>query len=113
MASQNSGLTEDEFIRKLIAAVEKRPVLYDVHLFDYKNKNKKGENFKEIQQELRDAGASEQQVQFIYKKWISIKRKFRVEFFKLQSEDNGKEATCAYPYYESLKFLIPYCQYYK
>lgn len=55
------GLPEDEYINKLIVAVEKRPVLYNVHLLDYKNKNKKGEAFKEVQQEMRVAGCSEQQ----------------------------------------------------
>lgn len=55
------GLPEDEYINKLIISVEKRPVLYNVHLLDYKNKNKKGEAFKEVQQEMRTAGCSEQQ----------------------------------------------------
>jgi hypothetical protein len=50
------GLSEDEYINHLISAVEKRPVLYNVHLLDYKNKNKKGEAFKEVQQVMRVAG---------------------------------------------------------
>ncbi|KAH7722249.1 hypothetical protein AAVH_10251 [Aphelenchoides avenae] len=108
------GLPEDEYINKLIISVEKRPVLYNVHLLDYKNKNKKGEAFKEVQQEMRTAGCSEQQVQGTYKKWISLKRKFRVEFFKSKSEDaNSREASCTFPYFEALKFLIPYCEVYK
>lgn len=57
----STGLPEDEYINKLIVSVEKRPVLYNVHLLDYKNKNKKGEAFKEVQQEMRAAGCSEQQ----------------------------------------------------
>jgi hypothetical protein len=56
-----SGLSEDEYINQLISAVEKRPVLYNVHLLDYKNKNKKGEAFKEVQQVMRAAGCNEQQ----------------------------------------------------
>lgn len=55
------GLSEDDYINNLIIAVEKRPVLYNVHLLDYKNKNKKGEAFKEVQQVMRAAGCSEQQ----------------------------------------------------
>jgi hypothetical protein len=55
------GLSEDEYINHLIAAVEQRPVLYNVHLLDYKNKNKKGEAFKEVQQVMRAAGCNEQQ----------------------------------------------------
>lgn len=55
------GLSEDDYISQLIAAVEKRPVLYNVHLLDYKNKNKKGEAFKEVQQVMRAAGCNEQQ----------------------------------------------------
>jgi len=99
---------------KLIEAVAKRPVLYNVDLVDYKNKNKKGEGFKEVQNEMREAGASEAQVQAIYKKWISIKRKFRVEYLRTKSdEENGRIPSTTYPYYESLKFLIPYCEFYK
>lgn len=56
-----SGLSEHEYISKLIDAVAKRPVLYNVELVDYKNKNKKGEGFKEVQNEMRDAGANETQ----------------------------------------------------
>jgi hypothetical protein len=56
-----TGLSEDEYISQLIAAVEKRPVLYNVHMLDYKNKNKKGEAFKEVQQVMRAAGSNEQQ----------------------------------------------------
>lgn len=53
-------------------------------------------------------------VQGTYKKWISLKRKFRVEFFKSKSEDaNSREASCTFPYFEALKFLIPYCEVYK
>ncbi|KAI6191262.1 hypothetical protein M3Y97_00209300 [Aphelenchoides bicaudatus] len=106
------GLSEDEYITQLISAVEKRPVLYNVHLLDYKNKNKKGEAFKEVQQVMRNAGCNEQQVQGTYKKWISLKRKFRVEYFKPKTEDS-REASCSFPYYEQLKFLIPYCEVYK
>lgn len=62
--SQGHGLSEDEYICQLISAVEKRPVLYNVHLLDYKNKNKKGEAFKEVQQEMRAAGSNEQQGMF-------------------------------------------------
>ncbi|CAD5229138.1 unnamed protein product [Bursaphelenchus okinawaensis] len=110
--NNNIGLSEDAYIQHLIAAVEKRPVLYNVHLLDYKNKNKKGEAFKEVQNVMRSAGCSENQVQGTYKKWISLKRKFRVEYFKPKSEDS-REASCSFPYFESLKFLIPYCEVYK
>ncbi|KAI6243770.1 hypothetical protein M3Y99_00041000 [Aphelenchoides fujianensis] len=107
-----AGLPEDEYINQLIAAVEKRPVLYNVNLLDYKNKNKKGEAFKEVQQVMRAAGCNEQQVQGTYKKWISLKRKFRVEYFKPRSEDS-REACCTFPYFDSLRFLVPYCEAYK
>ncbi|KAI6205828.1 hypothetical protein M3Y94_00836700 [Aphelenchoides besseyi] len=106
------GLPEDEYINNLISAVEKRPVLYNVNLLDYKNKNKKGEAFKEVQQEMRAAGCNEQQVQGTYKKWISLKRKFRVEYFKPKSEDS-REACCTFPYFDVLMFLVPYCEAYK
>lgn len=59
--NNNVGLSEESYIQHLIAAVEKRPVLYNVHLLDYKNKNKKGEAFKEVQQVMRSAGCSEAQ----------------------------------------------------
>ena len=57
----SSGLSEHDYISKLIEAVAKRPVLYNVELVDYKNKNKKGEGFKEVQNEMREAGANETQ----------------------------------------------------
>jgi hypothetical protein len=113
-SSSSSGLSEHEYISKLIEAVAKRPVLYNVELVDYKNKNKKGEGFKEVQNEMRESGANETQVQAIYKKWISIKRKFRVEYLRTKADqDNGRIPSTTYPYYESLKFLIPYCEFYK
>lgn len=53
-------------------------------------------------------------VQAIYKKWISIKRKFRVEYLRTKAdEENGRCPSTTYPYYDSLKFLIPYCEFYK
>jgi len=48
--------SDEKFLNALIAAVQKRPVLYNVSLADYKNKNKKGEAFKDIQDELLQAG---------------------------------------------------------
>jgi hypothetical protein len=113
-AYNSTGLSEHDYISKLIDAVAKRPVLYNVNLVDYKNKNKKGEGFKEVQNEMREMGANETQVQAIYKKWISIKRKFRVEYLRTKADqDNGRIPSTTYPYYESLKFLIPYCEFYK
>jgi hypothetical protein len=113
-AYSSTGLSEHDYISKLIDAVAKRPVLYNVNLVDYKNKNKKGEGFKEVQNEMREMGANETQVQAIYKKWISIKRKFRVEYLRTKADqDNGRIPSTTYPYYESLKFLIPYCEFYK
>uniref|UniRef100_A0AC35F9T4 MADF domain-containing protein n=1 Tax=Panagrolaimus sp. PS1159 TaxID=55785 RepID=A0AC35F9T4_9BILA len=113
-ANNSTGLSEHDYISKLIDAVAKRPVLYNVNLVDYKNKNKKGEGFKEVQNEMRETGANETQVQAIYKKWISIKRKFRVEYLRTKADqDNGRIPSTTYPYYESLKFLIPYCEFYK
>lgn len=60
-AYNSTGLSEHDYISKLIDAVAKRPVLYNVNLVDYKNKNKKGEGFKEVQNEMREAGANETQ----------------------------------------------------
>lgn len=54
-------ISEDEYVEALIRAVEKRPVLYNIHLSEYKNKNKKGEAFKEVQSEVRKAACNEQQ----------------------------------------------------
>ena len=54
---------EDLFVGALIDCVKQRPLLYDVRLADYKNKNKKGEAFKEIQVELRQAGFEESEGQ--------------------------------------------------
>lgn len=51
--------SEDEYVLKLIELVQKYPVLYEVDLIDYKNKNKKGEAFKQVQKELKEAGCSE------------------------------------------------------
>lgn len=53
--------SEDSYILKLIELVRKYPVLYEVDLIDYKNKNKKGEAFKQVQKELKEAGCSELQ----------------------------------------------------
>ncbi|KAI1718867.1 alcohol dehydrogenase transcription factor myb/SANT-like domain-containing protein [Ditylenchus destructor] len=114
--------SEEDYTIALINAVKKRPLLYNVALPDYKNKNKKGEAFKEVQQEMRQAGCSEFQVQGTYKKWISLKRKFRVEFFKSKSEDgvnisqdgeHDANGSCPFKFYYDLMFLIPYCEFYK
>lgn len=54
-------VSEEEYTHELIERVRQRPVIYEVDLTDYKNKNKKGEAFKELQDELRGIGCSEAQ----------------------------------------------------
>lgn len=104
----SDSVSEDLYTELLIKAVEKRPVLYSVQSSEYNNKNKKGEAFKQIQIELLDLGCSQMQVQSIYKKWISLKRKFRVEYLRLQELDD-LSAKSTFRYFDMLKFLIPYC----
>uniref|UniRef100_A0A915D5B3 MADF domain-containing protein n=1 Tax=Ditylenchus dipsaci TaxID=166011 RepID=A0A915D5B3_9BILA len=87
--------SDDDYTSALITAVAKRPLLYNVHLADYKNKNKKGEAFKEVQQEMRQAGCHEQQVQGTYKNSkLSGKRKFCFQSSLHLDEEESDEDRC-------------------
>ncbi|KPJ04746.1 hypothetical protein RR46_02443 [Papilio xuthus] len=100
----------------LIAAVKKRPLLYDKFADNYNDRSAKYSNWIQVAEEVTenwsdlDEKDKELKAKEVQSKWRNMRDNFRREISDKQTTSNGLKKKTKYRYFQHLLFLLPQFQ---